>query len=104
VAQGGRYIEAEIAQALAPKGSAGGRLMEQLPERDLEIVRLLGDGQGLSNITDALGVSYKTVANTSSQIKAKLGVARPGLYRDWITERYELERREAGLFGRLNWS
>jgi two-component system, NarL family, invasion response regulator UvrY len=39
-------------------------------------MRLLGDGQGLSNIADALGVSYKTVANTCSQIKAKLGVAR----------------------------
>ena len=38
--------------------------------------RLLGDGQSLSNIAEALGVSYKTVANTCSQIKAKLGVAR----------------------------
>lgn len=76
VAEGGRYIEAEIAQGLALKGSADGRLMERLSERDLEIMRLLGDGQGLSNIADALGVSYKTVANTCSQIKAKLGVAR----------------------------
>jgi two-component system invasion response regulator UvrY len=76
VAEGGRYVEAEIAQGLALKGSADGRLMERLSERDLEIMRLLGDGQGLSNIADALGVSYKTVANTCSQIKAKLGVAR----------------------------
>jgi two-component system, NarL family, invasion response regulator UvrY len=76
VADGGRYIEAEIAQGLALQGAAGGQLMERLSERDLEIMRLLGDGQGLSNIADALGVSYKTVANTCSQIKAKLGVAR----------------------------
>jgi two-component system, NarL family, invasion response regulator UvrY len=76
VAEGGRYVEAEIAQGLALKGSADGRLMERLSERDLEIMRLLGEGQGLSNIADALGVSYKTVANTCSQIKAKLGVAR----------------------------
>lgn len=76
VAEGGRYIEAEIAQGLALQGAADGRLMERLSERDLEIMRLLGDGQGLSNIADALGVSYKTVANTCSQIKAKLGVAR----------------------------
>jgi two-component system invasion response regulator UvrY len=76
VAEGGRYVEAEIAQGLALKGSADGRLMERLSERDLEIMRLLGDGQGLSNIADALGISYKTVANTCSQIKAKLGVAR----------------------------
>ena len=76
VADGGRYIEAEIAQGLALQGAADGQLMERLSERDLEIMRLLGDGQGLSDIADALGVSYKTVANTCSQIKAKLGVTR----------------------------
>jgi two-component system, NarL family, invasion response regulator UvrY len=76
VADGGRYVEAEIAQGLALQGAADGQLMERLSERDLEIMRLLGDGQGLSNIAVALGVSYKTVANTCSQIKAKLGVAR----------------------------
>jgi two-component system invasion response regulator UvrY len=77
VAEGGRYIEAEIAQALALQAVAEtANLMERLTARDLEIMRMLGDGQGLSNIADALGVSYKTVANTCSQIKAKLGVAR----------------------------
>jgi two-component system, NarL family, invasion response regulator UvrY len=77
VAAGGRYIEAEIAQGLALQtGAETANMMDRLTERDLEIMRLLGDGQGLSNIADALGVSYKTVANTCSQIKAKLGVAR----------------------------
>ena len=76
VAEGGRYIEPEIAQALALQAAETGNLMERLTERDLEIMRLLGDGQGLSNIAEALGVSYKTIANTCSQIKAKLGVAR----------------------------
>jgi two-component system invasion response regulator UvrY len=77
VAAGGRYIEAEIAQGLALQTTAEtANLMDRLTERDLEIMRLLGDGQGLSNIADALGVSYKTVANTCSQIKAKLGVTR----------------------------
>jgi two-component system invasion response regulator UvrY len=75
VADGGRYIEADIAQWLALQGASDGQ-MERLSERDLEIMRLLGDGLGLSDIADALGVSYKTVANTCSQIKAKLGVAR----------------------------
>jgi two-component system invasion response regulator UvrY len=76
VAEGGRYIEADIAQGLALQAAGAGSLMERLTERDLEIMRLLGDGQGLSYIADALGVSYKTIANTCSQIKAKLGVAR----------------------------
>jgi DNA-binding NarL/FixJ family response regulator len=81
VAGGGRYIEAAIAQRLALQAAEtgneeAGNQPDRLTERDLEIIRLLGDGQGLSMIADALGVSYKTVANTCSQIKAKLGVAR----------------------------
>ena len=76
VAGGGRYIEAEIAQKLALEAAETVDLKDQLTERDLEIMRLLGDGQSLSDIADALGVSYKTVANTCSQMKAKLGVAR----------------------------
>jgi DNA-binding NarL/FixJ family response regulator len=76
VAEGGRYVEPEIAQALALQAAESGNLLERLTERDLEIMRLLGDGQGLSSIAEALGVSYKTIANTCSQIKGKLGVAR----------------------------
>ena len=76
VAGGGRYIEAEIAQGLALEAAETVDLKEQLTERDLEIMRLLGDGQSLSDIADALGVGYKTVANTCTQMKAKLGVAR----------------------------
>jgi two-component system invasion response regulator UvrY len=76
VTEGGRYVEADIAQGLALQTAGPASSMEQLTERDLEIMRLLGDGRSLSNIADALGVSYKTVANTCSQIKAKLGVAR----------------------------
>jgi two-component system, NarL family, invasion response regulator UvrY len=74
-ANGGRYIEAEIAQRLALQGATATR-MEQLTGRDLEVMRLLGDGRDLTEIADALGISYKTVANTCSQIKAKLGVTR----------------------------
>ncbi len=76
VTGGGSYVEAEIAQTLAIRTAKIGDPMEQLTERDLEIMRLLGDGQSLSSIAAALGVTYKTIANTCSQIKAKLGVAR----------------------------
>lgn len=76
VATGGRYIEGEIAQELALQAAANDSPMERLTSRDLEILRLLGNSQGLAQIADALGVSYKTVANTCSGIKAKLGVAR----------------------------
>jgi two-component system invasion response regulator UvrY len=76
VADGGRYIESEIAQELVLQTLGTGHALQDLTERDLEIMRLLAEGMNLTEIADALGVSYKTVANTCSQIKAKLGVTR----------------------------
>jgi two-component system invasion response regulator UvrY len=76
VADGGRYIESEIAQELVLQTLGTGHGLQDLTERDLEIMRLLAEGMNLTEIADALGVSYKTVANTCSQIKAKLGVTR----------------------------
>jgi len=74
VAAGGRYIEAEIAQALAL--GAGAEALDALSPRELEIMRLLAAGASLAEIADALGASYKTIANTCTLIKSKLGVAR----------------------------
>jgi DNA-binding NarL/FixJ family response regulator len=74
VLAGGRYIEAEIAQAMAL--GAGRDTLEALSPRELEILRLLAGGASLAEIADALGASYKTIANTCTQIKSKLGVAR----------------------------
>ena len=42
----------------------------------MEILRLLADGKSLAQIAEALGVAYKTVANTLSRIKDKLGVSQ----------------------------
>ncbi len=75
-ADGGRYIENEIAQALALHAISPGHALHDLTERDLEIMRLLAEGMNLTEIADALGIAYKTVANACSHIKAKLGVAR----------------------------
>jgi DNA-binding NarL/FixJ family response regulator len=74
VAGGGRYVEAEIAQALAL--GAGAEALDALSPRELEIMRLLAGGASLAEIADALGASYKTIANTCTLIKSKLGVAR----------------------------
>jgi two-component system invasion response regulator UvrY len=76
VAAGGRYIENAIAQELALNNVSPGRGLPDLSERELEIMRLLADGMGLTEIADALGVGYKTVANGCSQLKTKLGVNR----------------------------
>ena len=76
ISKGARYIESEIARGLVLKTSSAPHSLAQLTERDLEIMRLLGEGQSLGEIAEALGVGYKTIANTSSQIKSKLGVGR----------------------------
>ena len=41
--------------------------------RELEILRLLGRGDKIVEVAEALGISYKTVANTTSLLKQKLG-------------------------------
>jgi len=76
VLAGGRYVEAEIAQALAWHGTGTEQTMGQLTPREIEIMRLLSNGKGLSEIAEELGVRYKTAANLCTQIKTKLGVAR----------------------------
>jgi DNA-binding NarL/FixJ family response regulator len=95
VAAGERYLENEIAQqvALLTVGTrSAGHPLRDLSARELEILRLLGEGQSLLQIADALGVSYKTVANTCGQMKTKLGAARTA---DLI--RIAVETREGQL-------
>lgn len=73
VAGGLTYVEGEIAQQLAARP---GEQRQPLNERDLEILRLLGDGRSFTEIAAALGLGYKTVANTATLLKTKLGVVR----------------------------
>jgi two-component system invasion response regulator UvrY len=76
VAEGRRYIENAIAQELALQRVSPGCGLQDLTERDLEIMRLLAGGMSLAEIAGALGIGYKTVANECSHIKGKLGVTR----------------------------
>lgn len=74
VAKGGRYVEQELAQAIAVDRAVSGQV--QPTPREVEILRLLEAGRSLNQIAAALGVSYKTVANNCSMLKAKLGAPR----------------------------
>jgi len=77
IAAGGSYLDHEIAEELAMQSLAGAtNPLQQLSGRDLDILRLLGEGRSLAEIAAALGIGYKTVANTCTHIKAKLAVAR----------------------------
>lgn len=89
LAKGQRYIGPELAQQLALWNSrAAAHPLKDLSRRDLEILRLLGEGRSIQQIADALGIGYKTVANNCGQIKAKLGVKRTAeLVRFAVTNR-----------------
>ncbi|HTV87652.1 MAG TPA: response regulator transcription factor [Stellaceae bacterium] len=76
VAAGRSYIDAETAQELALGHHRASPSLNDLSPRDLEILRLLADGGSLTEIARAIGVSYKTVANRCSQLKAKLATPR----------------------------
>lgn len=73
---GRQFIEPEVAQDLALRNVAAGGKLDRLTERELEILRLLAAGRSLSEIATTLGVSYKTIANTASLMRAKLGAPR----------------------------
>ncbi|KUO62916.1 MAG: LuxR family transcriptional regulator [Alphaproteobacteria bacterium BRH_c36] len=76
VSEGRHYIEVDLASKLAIGQFDGEDPLHQLTTREVEILRLLGDGKSLTAIAETLGVSYKTVANTCSLIKNKLGLQR----------------------------
>jgi two-component system invasion response regulator UvrY len=73
---GTRYIESELATGLAVRQFDGNDPRETLSARELDVMRLLAQGRGLSDISVMLGLSYKTVANACTALKQKLSVER----------------------------
>ena len=76
VAAGDIYLSQTIAQKLALK-----TLQDRDPatpcltKRERDVLHLFGQGKNLSEIAASLGISYKTTANTCTQIKAKLNLS-----------------------------
>lgn len=76
IAAGRQYIDQEVSSRLAICQFSAGDPLQSLSTRELEILRKLGDGSSLSEIAESLGIAYKTVANTCTQIKQKLGIEK----------------------------
>jgi two-component system invasion response regulator UvrY len=75
VGKGGTYLPPAIARSIAFAGpSLTQSPLAKLTSREMEILRLLSAGKSLSEIAWLVHSSYKTVANTSSIIRQKLGV------------------------------
>jgi DNA-binding NarL/FixJ family response regulator len=75
VGDGGVYLPAAIARSVAFAGPAFAQSpLSKLTSREIEILRLLSAGKSLSEIAWLAHSSYKTIANTSSIIRQKLGL------------------------------
>jgi DNA-binding NarL/FixJ family response regulator len=74
VVAGDHFIAPQLAEAVTFSSAAIKALpVSQMTSRELEILRLLGRGDKILEVADTLGISYKTVANTTSLLKQKLG-------------------------------
>lgn len=75
VGGGGTYLPTAIARSIAFAGPTLAQSpLSKLNAREMEILRLLSAGKSLSEIAWLVQSSYKTVANTSSIMRQKLGV------------------------------
>ena len=75
IAHGGIYIDPDIAQRLAFQKTKGtDSPFKALSTREFEIFCLLAEGLSVNTIANRLALSYKTVANYSTQIKNKLDI------------------------------
>jgi DNA-binding NarL/FixJ family response regulator len=73
VAAGNMFLGPDIAQKLALQKLKGVEPpLRDLSPRELEIFRLLAEGHTTQEISEMMYLSYKTVANYSTQIKNKL--------------------------------
>lgn len=75
VGKGGVFLPPALARSMAFAGPAvASNPLSKLNSREMEILRLLSAGKSLSEIAWLVHSPYKTVANTSSIIRQKLGV------------------------------
>jgi len=75
VRTGSIYLGQAVAQTLAMINVAPiNDPLRDLNDRERQIVKLLGDGKSLTEISVQLALGYKTVANTVTMIKQKLAV------------------------------
>lgn len=74
VAKGMTFLVPEMAQKLAFfEPYRRGDFLNKLDARELEILRLLHNGKSMAEIAGVIKVSYKTVANSCTMLKRKLG-------------------------------
>jgi two-component system invasion response regulator UvrY len=77
IGRGGSYISVSLAERLAAslEGGAEGARHDQLSDRELEVLLMLGTGNSVTQISAALKLSVKTVSTFRSRLMKKMGFA-----------------------------
>lgn len=83
------YVDRELKSSFDAATAEAADPLQNLTNREVEILRLLGEGKSIAQMATIFGVAYKTVANSMSLLKAKLGLTHTA---DLI--RLSLERRD----------
>ena len=80
VLQGGRYITAVLAEQMASalETGAGDSLHARLSDRELQVLRLLGQGKSVSTIAEELRLSVKNISTYRARILDKLSCESTG--------------------------
>lgn len=75
VRQGRSFLSHSVASSIALMETRGrNNPLQSMTLRELQTLELIAQGKSYSAIAEELHISYKTVANTCTQIKSKLGV------------------------------
>jgi len=74
IVRGGRYITETVAERLAD-GGQGGAPHEALSDREFEVMRGIASGQTVSEISEQMHLSVKTVSTYRTRLLAKMGMS-----------------------------
>ena len=78
LAAGKIYLSGDLAQKIAMlRIKGGGAAKPDVTAREREIVRLMAMGRSMSEIASVINVSYKTVASSCAELRAKLNARTP---------------------------
>jgi DNA-binding NarL/FixJ family response regulator len=82
---------AELMRSLGAKGRAGPRAVGLLSRREVEVLRLLGEGLSNREIAERLFISPKTAEHHASRIYAKLDVSTRAEAAAWAARNLGVE-------------
>ncbi len=77
VAVGGTFLKPPVAGRLLESERAIDNPLSRLSPREMEILRLMGQGLSLAEVAHETGLSYKTIANATALMKRKLNARTP---------------------------